>query len=519
MKELVFARTLLPSWQRSADEVGFINAATGDQRTFGEHADRVSRLCDAVATRLGVGPTDRVAVLSVNSIEYLELWHAGLLGAFVVNPLNLRFSPDELIYVLRDAETRVCFVDSNFAPVIEKIREQAGLEHVVLLGTGAGAADLSYEDLLSGAGSRWPETPEEDDLCVVMYTGGTTGKPKGVMLDQRAEVLNQYHIAMAAPWESGDTYILSTPMFHGATMLGVVGASMFGVPVVIQPMFDPAGFMAACESYQCTTTVLVPTMIGMIVNHPEFAVERISSLKRLIYGASPMPKSLLTKLLDLLPDTRIVQGYGMTEAATVLTFFPDADLREGSRLGSCGRPLPGIELKIVGENGETLPPGEAGEVYARGGNFMQGYLKLPAETEKAMRGGWYASGDVGYLDDKGYLFLVDRAKDMIISGGENIYSVEVENAIASHPEVIQVAVIGIPSETWGEAVHAICVVSEGSTLTADDVIAHARTSIGGYKVPRSVDFRTEPLPLSGAMKVLKKDLRAPFWDGQDRGIN
>ena len=519
MKELVFPRTLLPTWQARADEVGFINAATGEQRTFGEHADRVSRLCDAVATKLGIGPKDRVAVLSVNSMEYLELWHAGFLGAFVVNPLNLRFSPEELIYVLKDAETSVCFVDSTFAPLIEKIREQAGLKHVVLIGGGDGAADLRYEELLADAGTRWPEVPEEDDLCVVMYTGGTTGKPKGVMLDQRAEVLNQYHIAMSIPWEPGDTYIISTPMFHGATMLGVVGAAMFGVPVVIQPMFEPGGFLAACEKYNCTVTVLVPTMIGMVVNHPEFAPERISSLKRLVYGASPMPKALLEKLLAMLPDTRIIQGYGMTEAATVLTFFGDAEHREGSRLGSCGRPLPGIEIKIVDEDGTELPPGQAGEVYARGGNFMQGYLKLPEETAKAFRDGWYASGDVGYVDDKGYLFLVDRAKDMIISGGENIYSVEVENAIASHPEVIQVAVIGIPDETWGEAVHAICVVKEGSTLTSEDVIAHARASIGGYKVPRSVDFRTEPLPLSGAMKVLKKDLRAPYWEGKDRGIN
>jgi long-chain acyl-CoA synthetase len=519
MKELVFSRTLLPVWQRQADEIGFINAATGEQRTFGEHADRVSRLCDAVATKLGVTPKDRVAVLSINSIEYLELWHAGFLGAFVVNPLNLRFSAEELIYVLQDAESTVCFVDATFAPMIEKIRDQAGLKHVVLIGGGEGAADMRYEDLLADAGQRWPAEPEEDDLCVVMYTGGTTGKPKGVMLDQRAEVLNQYHIAMSVPWEPGDTYIISTPMFHGATMLGVVGAAMFGVPVVIQPMFEPGGFMAACETYNCTVTVLVPTMIGMVVNHPEFAPERISSLKRLIYGASPMPKALLQKILELFPQMRIIQGYGMTEAATVLTFFHDADHREGSRLGSCGRALAGIELKIVGEDGNDLPAGQAGEVYARGGNYMQGYLKLPEETAKAFRDGWYASGDVGYLDDKGYLFLVDRAKDMIISGGENIYSVEVENAIASHPEVIQVAVIGIPDETWGEAVHAICVVREGSTLTAEDVIAHARTSIGGYKVPRSVDFRTDPLPLSGAMKVLKKDLRAPYWEGQDRGIN
>ena len=519
MKELVFSRTLLPAWRMHSAEVGFINAATGEERTFGEHADRVSRLCAAVQAKLGVTPKDRVAVLSVNSMEYLELWHAGLLGAFVVNPLNLRFAPDELIYVLQDAESTVCFVDATFAPLVEKIRDAAGLKHVILIGGGEGAADMRYEDLLADAGNSWPEVPEEDDLCVVMYTGGTTGKPKGVMLDQRAEVLNQYHVAMSVPWRADDVYLLATPMFHGATMLGIVGAAMFGVPVVIQPMFEPAGFLAACEQYHCTLTVLVPTMIGMIVNHPEFAPERISSLRRLIYGASPMPRALLDAILPMLPHTELVQGYGMTEAATGLTLFFDEDHREGSRLGSCGRALPGIEIKIVDSDGNGVAPGAAGEVYARGGNFMRGYLKLPEETAKAFRDGWYATGDVGYLDDAGYLFLVDRTKDMIISGGENIYSVEVENAIASHPEVLQVAVIGIPSEQWGEAVHAICVVNEGSTVTADDVIAHARTSIAGYKVPRSVDFRSDPLPLSGAMKILKKDLRAPYWAGKDRAIN
>ncbi|MGQ0625106.1 MAG: AMP-binding protein [Sporichthyaceae bacterium] len=517
MKELVFPRTLIPTWARAGDNIAVINAATGESTTYAEHADRVGRLCAAVATKLGVDPADRVAVLSMNSREYLELWHAGLLGAYAVNPLNLRFSPEELVYVLRDAGSTVVFVDGTFAPLVEKIREAAGIKHVILTG-GEGAADMTYAELLDGVQPAYPAEPEENDVCVVMYTGGTTGKPKGVVLDQRAEVLNQYHIAMSIPWERGDTYIISTPMFHGATMLGIVGAAMFGVPVVIQPMFDPAGFMAACETYHCTTTVLVPTMIGMIVNHPEFAPERISSINRLLYGASPMPRALLDKILAMFPDMRIIQGYGMTEAATVLTFFYDEDHREGSRLGSCGRALPGIELKIVGEDGTVLPTGQAGEVYARGGNYMQGYLGLPEETAKAFQDGWYASGDVGYLDEGGYLFLVDRAKDMIISGGENIYSVEVENAIASHPEVLQVAVIGIPDETWGEAVHAICVTKPDSGVSAADIIAHARTTIGGYKVPRSVDFRTDPLPLSGAMKVLKKDLRAPFWAGRDRGI-
>jgi acyl-CoA synthetase (AMP-forming)/AMP-acid ligase II len=232
-----------------------------------------------------------------------------------------------------------------------------------------------------------------------------------------------------------------------------------------------------------------------------------------------MPTALLDKLLVLMPECEIVQGYGMTEAATVLTMLPASEPRAGRRLASCGRAVPGVQLSIRDEDGNEVPVGEPGEVWARGGNFLVEYFNKPEETAHALHDGWYRSGDVGYLDDEGYLFLVDRAKDMIISGGENVYCTEVENALATHPDVIQVAVFGIPHEVWGEAVHAICVVREGSPVTAEDLISHARTTIAGYKVPRTVDLRTEPLPLSAAMKVLKRELRAPYWDGQDRAVN
>src|SRR6202012_1534323 len=222
---------------------------------------------------------------------------------------------------------------------------------------------------------------------------------------------------------------------------------------------------------------------------------------------SPMPEALLSKLLEMLPDCEIVQGYGMTECCTVLTVLSDAEHRLGKRLGSCGRAVPGVQLEIRDDDGNPVPTGEPGEVCARAGNFMTGYLNKPDETARALRDGWYYSGDVGYLDAEGYLFLVDRAKDMIISGGENIYSVEVENAICTHPAVLQVAVIGIPHEVWGEAVHAVCVLRPGHEVTGDEIVAHARTTIAGYKVPRSIELRGELLPLSGAMKVLKRELR------------
>jgi long-chain acyl-CoA synthetase len=265
---------------------------------------------------------------------------------------------------------------------------------------------------------------------------------------------------------------------------------------------------------------MVPTMIGMVLNHPDFRPERLASLKILTYGASPMPQALLDKLIGLYPDLDISQGYGMTECSSVLTFLRAEDHREGGDLlRSAGRPVPGVVLSIQDPDGNLLPAGETGEVCARAGNFMREYWQNPDATEEAFAGGWYHSGDAGYLDDRGYLFLVDRVKDMIVTGAENVYSAEVENAISTHEAVMQVAVIGIPDEKWGEAVHAIVVLHEGAEATDVEIIAHARESIAGYKVPKSVEFRAEPLPLSGAMKVLKKDLRAPYWEGKDRSVN
>ncbi|MGQ0465231.1 MAG: AMP-binding protein [Sporichthyaceae bacterium] len=519
MKELVFHRSLLPALARRPDRVGFVDAGTGATTTNGEHLSRVSRLCAALADELGITPEKRFAVLALNSVSYLELWHAAMFGAGVINPLNLRFSAEELVYVLTDSESEVCFVDSTFAPMVEAIRARTPLKKVVLIGSGEGACDIRYSDLLKNSAERLPAEPDEESPCVLMYTGGTTGHPKGVVTTQRAQILNQYHLAMALPWHHDGTFLLQTPMFHAATMPGIVGATMFGNTCIVLPMFTPDASLAATETYRPTMTLLVPTMIGMVVNLPDFRPDRLASLRRLVYGASPMPEPLLKKLLELFPDLDVVHGYGMTEGCTVLTILPASEPRAGRRLGSCGLPLPGVELSIQDEDGNVVPSGEPGEVCARAGNFLTEYFKKPEATAEALKDGWYHTGDVGYLDSEGFLFLVDRAKDMIISGGENVYGTEVENAIASHAAILQVAVIGVPHETWGEAVHAICVLKPGHEATAEEIIAHARGSIAGYKVPRTVDFRAEPLPLSAAMKVLKRELRAPFWEGRERGIN
>jgi long-chain acyl-CoA synthetase len=520
MKELLFHRLLLPTVDRQAAAPAFIDGDTGAAVTFGEHLDRVGRLASALRTELGVQPGDRIAVLGLNSLPFMELWHAALLGAAVINPLNMRFSPDELAFVLSDSGSRVCFVDRNFADSVDQIRERAGLETVVLWGEGDVPHDVAYEKLLAAGTPDVPAEPAEDDPAVLMYTGGTTGLPKGVLLDHRAEVLNQYHIAMAVPWVREWPFLIQTPMFHGASMLGIMGAPGFGVPSVVLPGFEPEKVMTAVERYQIGMTVMVPTMINMVLQHPAFDPARLGSLRRLVYGAAPMPTAVIEKLLTLFPDLDLVQGYGMTEAAAILTILTRDDHRRGGNLlQSAGRPVPGVELSIQAEDDRLLGPGEVGEVCARGGNYMREYWNRPAETESAFRGGWYHSGDMGYRDADGYLFLVDRAKDMIITGGENVYSAEVENAIASHPAVAQVAIIGIPDDQWGEAVHAVVVPRTGSAVTAEEIIGHARAAIAGYKVPKSVSFRDEPLPMSAAMKVLKRELRAPFWEGRGRAIN
>jgi acyl-CoA synthetase (AMP-forming)/AMP-acid ligase II len=522
MKELIYHRHLLPAVQRYPDRTLVID---GDYRaTFREHGQRVLRTAAALR-KLGLGKRDRFAVMAANSHQYLELYHAAYLGAGVINPLNLRLAGKELDYIVRDSGTEVAFVDRHFAAAFDEAMKSGGkspIRKTILIGDGGPEAphDLRYEDLLAGSDPQVPEEPEEDDPVVLMYTGGTTGLPKGVSVSQRAEMLNWYHLAMVFPIGEEQVFLLPTPIFHAASMIPILALPALGGTLVIAARFEPEEAMQLIEKHKVTRTGLVPTMIGMILNHPNFRPERLSSLDSLVYGASPMPEALLTRLMSLYPDIELGQGYGMTESSSILTLLTADDHRRGGKLlRSVGHPLPGITLSIQDENGNILPTGETGEVCARGGNYMIEYWNKKEATEEAFRGGWYHTGDAGYLDEEGYLFLVDRVKDMIVTGGENVYSIEVENAISTHPAVAQVAVIGIPSEVWGEAVHAVVVLREGADVTSEEIIVHTRGVIANYKMPKSVEFRRDPLPLSGAMKVLKRELREPYWAGRARRVN
>ncbi len=521
MKELIYPHQYVPSIEQYGSKPGIVD---GDYRsTWGEHDDRVCRLTHALANQLGVTKTDRFAVLALNSHEYLELWHAAFNGAGIINPLNLRLAPKELAYIITDSGSEVAFVDATFAPLVAAARKEMGgddpIRHVVLIGEGDVPHDLSYEAVLAKAEPIRCAAPEEDDAVVLMYTGGTTGLPKGVLSTQRAHILNTYHGAMTIPGLKLETYLMQTPMFHAASMLGILAVTFFGGRIVFIPMFNPDGVLDLIEEHKVTDTLMVPTMIGLSLASEKYRPERLASLRMLTYGASPMPEATLNKLLTDLPEVQLTQGYGMTEACSTVTLLLAEDHKPGNpRLRSVGKPAMGVRVTAQDEDGKILPRGEIGEVCLQGGQLMNEYWNKKEATDEVFRGGWYHSGDAGYVDEDGYVFLVDRVKDMIVTGGENVYSAEVESAISTHPAVAQVAVIGIPDAKWGEAVHAIVVPKPDAEVTAEEIVSHARNEIAGYKVPKTVDFREEPLPLSGAMKVLKKDLRAPYWEGHDKNI-
>ncbi len=527
MRELVYPRMLLGTAQRNSSRRMLITE-DGVDRTFAEHIDRVHRLVAGMRERLDLGPGDRFAVMAANSARHIELWHAALFGGGVINPLNLRFSGPELVHVLRDSGAKIVFVDALFAHVIAAVREAAGIETVVLIADSEPeapvpegvAADVMYESIVADAPPAGWDEPDEDDACVLMYTGGTTGLPKGVLLTQRAMTLTAYHAGLKWRHQPDDVYLLQTPMFHAASFGGIAIVPAFGATTAFIPFFDPAAVIAAIPRFGITNTLMVPTMIAMTMDHPDFAPETFGSLRQMTYGASPMPTALLERLLAAYPKLDIFQGYGMTESAALLTSLGPEDHVIGSeRLHSAGQPMTGIALSIQSEDGTILAPHETGEVCARAGNLMREYWNQPDATKEVFRGGWYHTGDVGYLDEDGYLYLVDRLKDMIVSGGENVYSTEVENAVASHPAVAQVAVIGIPDERWGEAVHAVVVLHPGAEAEESELRDHARQFIAGYKVPKSIEFRADALPLSGALKVLKRELRAPYWEGKGRAVN
>ena len=507
MSELNFGRILRHA-DRFRDDLAIQDLGNGHRASYGEHFDRVGRVC-GVLNALGVRGNTPFAVLANAGHHYVELWRAGLAGGGVINPLNTRLAPDEIVYILNDSRAEVLFVDAAHAEVAIELRSRVpGLRQVVQFGDGPAAkCDAQLDELMKTSSSSLPPEPAEDSAAVLMYTGGTTGLPKGVVLSQKAIALVIYRMLIEFPITVGTRFLNFMPMFHigGITSWGLL--LPVGGRTLVLPAFDAAAVNHAIREHDVTLIGAVPTMLAQMLEHPDFEPSMIASLRLILYGAAPMPPTLLDRLLAVSPDLALAQSYGMTECASTATVLGPSDHRRGGKiLQSVGRAAVGVEIDIRDTHGKPVAEGDIGEIYVRCDSIMTEYWNKAEQTQASLIDGWYRSGDAGRLDEQGYLFLADRVKDMIVSGGENVYSLEVENAISSHRDVIQVAVIGIPDELWGETVHAV-VVCEPESIDADELTAYARKTIAGFKVPKSWTLQSDPLPVSAAGKVLKRELR------------
>ncbi|MEQ9642435.1 MAG: long-chain-fatty-acid--CoA ligase [Alphaproteobacteria bacterium] len=487
-------------------------------------AGRVARLASGLV-EIGMKPGDRVAMLALNSDCYLEYFFAVPWAGGVFVPINTRLAPPEVVHWLNDSGASVLMIDDAFKPMLPKIQGQiGGVTTIVDVGDGAPTDGmLAFESLVDGKAELAPQDQGGDELAGLFYTGGTTGRSKGVMLSHRNLLLNALQFGPLAGFFQHSTYLHAAPMFHLANGAATFAIMTAGGASVVIPAFEPVATMQAMQEHKVTVALLVPTMVNMVVNHPKAGDFDLSSLKHVLYGASPMPEAVVRKAMQVIPGAEFQQAYGQTEAAPVMTLLEaERHVFEGPLAGkgkSAGRAIPGMEIAILDENDNEVPRGTVGQICGRGENVMQGYWKQPELTAETLRNGWLHTGDGGKMDEDGYVYVVDRVKDMIISGGENVYSAEVENAIYQHAAVAECAVIGIPHEKWGEQVHAIVRCKDGEKLDEQGLIDFCHELIAGYKCPRSVEFATDPLPLSGAGKILKTDLRKPYWEGKEKNVN
>ena len=496
------------------------------QYTYHQTSERIHRLAAGLLS-LGLQPGDNIAILANNSHRYLETYFVTDIAGMPLSPLNTRLAASEFEFILNDGEVKALILGPEFVDMYNAFKAGTpGLHHVITLNCEV-EGGVDYEQLIANNAPLGHSVREwnETDMLNLCYTGGTTGLPKGVMLSQRAIVSNAQHAILSMGLTESDTWLHVAPMFHLADAWACYAVTMVGATHVFIPGFAPQAALEAIEQNKVTKTIMVPTMINYLVNFPGVKNYDCSSLDLLLYGASPMPVDRVKAAVEVF-GPKLCQAYGMTETSPLLTAMKlewthyEGTEEQVRRLASCGREITGVEVRVVDQKtGADIRPGEFGEIIARGPNVMNGYWKRPEETAEALRDGFMHTGDVATIDSENFIFIVDRAKDMIISGGENVYCSEVENAIYEHPSVLEASVIGIPDANWGEAVLAIIVPREGATPTEAEIIAHCRTLIAGYKCPKRVVFQATPLPKSGAGKILKTDLRKPYWEGQEKGVS
>ena len=496
----------------------------GRELSYSDALAESNRIANAlVGAGLEVG--DRVAVLAKNCVEFALFYYGASKAGVVPVPLNYRLAPPEWSYIVGDAGAKLLVARGELVDAIDRVRsELKSVQRCIALDAAPRAGWESWSDWLDGQPTRAPEREiEETGDAYQMYTSGTTGHPKGAVITHRAVTANVSQFGLVLDLRAGQRYLIVAPIYHAAGAVGIFWVVAMGGTAYIQEDFVPAEVVRALSEERIAAATLVPAMIqACLVSVPDVAERRYDDLRFMLYGASPIAVDTLRRAIEVW-GCGFVQGYGMTETTAGLSLLMPRDheralAEKPELLLSAGRPILGTEIRIVDENDRDLPTGEVGEILARGPQLMRGYWNMPEASAEALRGGWMHTGDAARRDEEGFLYIQDRVKDMIVSGGENVYPREIENVLFDHPAVADAAVIGVPDDQWGETVKAIVVVREGQSATEDDLIEYCRGKLAGFKRPRSVDF-IEELPRNPSGKVLKKDLREPYWKGHTRRVS
>ncbi len=501
----------MPSMLRRTARAFGANPAIRDPEgdlTWSQFIARIARAA-GVLRSLGLQPGDRYATLARNTVAHAELIHAGYWMGAIPVPINFRLAAAEIALLLEDAECRLLALDDAFADLLAQPPLAPWRARAFSI-AGDRASLPRYESMREAARAIEPHDPEEDDDAILLYTGGTTSRGKGVRITHRNILSNALQLARAMSASDRDVYLHVSPMFH-STDLKATALSMMGGAHAYLAEFSPKSVLQAIEQRGITIASLVPTMIIRVLQEENVSAYDLSRLRLLSYGTSPIAAEWIRRTMEAFPGVNLHQCYGLTETAPVLAILDASDhLRalDGREdlLRAAGRPLPGVDVRIIDEAGCEVSEGESGEVVVRGPQIAKGYHNRPRENAQAFRDGWFHTGDIGRMDEEGYLFVLDRKKDMVVTGGENVYTSEVEAVISKHPGVAEVAVIGVSDERYGEALFAVIVPMPGVSLSIDEMIRHCRASIGGYKIPRRMAF-VDALPKTAVGKIMKQELR------------
>jgi len=523
MEQPTFLDDRLAHWASATPDADALTYL-GRTWTWADWNDRVRRLAGALAD-LGIGRGDVVGSLDKNHPATVELTFAAASLGAATAIFNWRLAGDEVDYAVNDSGARVLVVGSELMPLVDRIRDRLPKVERVVEVTPEGAEGDEYEALVAAASPRGRNAATmPGDVCLVMYSSGTTGHPKGVMLTQRNIIEHTVNAHDGWEFDPGDRNMVSMPLFHVGGTSYIQQGVHDGVPTVMTREADGASLAGAILA-GANRTFLVPAVLAQVLQSGPDAIALFGKLKTYCYGASPMPLPLLRAAMEAWPQTDFIQVYGLTEVCGVITHLMPEDhleaLSSGNehRLVSAGKLIPRAELRVVDPATlEEVPVGEHGELWFRTPQLMKGYLNRDEATREVItEDGWFRSGDMGKIDEDGYVYVEDRLKDMIISGGENIYSPEIERVLSEHPAVMEVAIIGVPDEQWGETVKAVVSLNPGASASEEELIAYTREHLAHFKCPKSVDF-LEALPRNPTGKILKRDLRAAYWQGHDRAV-